>query len=320
MYAQLQLQMEMEPIAPTIIICCVSGGKDSVFALLQILKKYPIGGEVRVIVHHQVVLEDWPGTVEYNQRLCEQLGVPLVIEQALYYGFRCRVCGGKYLSAAKDKGQGKCPVVVQKRTEGNIRCRAVGQGELVSEINSLTSLMNWREAGPSPKTRYCTSYLKRDVFNKFARRERQNWGERPVVVLGERWAESPGRAKLPYLTPRSGMEWLLEWHPILHYRRIEVFRGLRAAGIEPHPCYKLQGMTESDMFETDTDGGARCSCRCCFYLSPEQLAVNANLPGNEQLFRDVVSFETTTGYTLKPGLSMQQILDGKRSTRTIKIR
>src|SRR5437868_154754 len=32
----------------------------------------------------------------------------------------------------------------------------------------------------------------------------------------------------------------MEWHPILHYRRVDSFRKLREYGIEPHYCYRVQ--------------------------------------------------------------------------------
>jgi len=37
------------------------------------------------------------------------------------------------------------------------------------------------------------------------------------MVLGERWRESPGRARLPMLRVRPNLEWMLEWRPILDY-------------------------------------------------------------------------------------------------------
>ena len=46
----------------TRVIVSVSGGKDSIAMLLQVLETVPCE---LVIAHHQIVLEDWPGTVEY---------------------------------------------------------------------------------------------------------------------------------------------------------------------------------------------------------------------------------------------------------------
>jgi 3'-phosphoadenosine 5'-phosphosulfate sulfotransferase (PAPS reductase)/FAD synthetase len=67
-------------------------------------------------------------------------------------------------------------------------------------------------------------------------------GNNPLLVLGERWLESEERAKLPELRYRAGLQtgWMLEWHPILDYRRIDSFRKLRENNIEPHYCYRAQ--------------------------------------------------------------------------------
>ena len=48
------------------VIVCVSGGKDSVVALLAALAIY---GRERVVAHHCLVEEDWERTVEYIQGL-----------------------------------------------------------------------------------------------------------------------------------------------------------------------------------------------------------------------------------------------------------
>jgi hypothetical protein len=67
-------------------------------------------------------------------------------------------------------------------------------------------------------------------------------GPRPLLVIGERWLESDDRARIPELRYRAGLEagWMLEWHPILHYRRIDSFCKLREYSIEPHYCYRVQ--------------------------------------------------------------------------------
>ena len=58
----------------TTIIVSLSGGKDSTAMLLYLVAHY---GPERLIVHHQVLPEDWPETVPYVRELCARLGVPL---------------------------------------------------------------------------------------------------------------------------------------------------------------------------------------------------------------------------------------------------
>src|SRR5215469_14338027 len=83
------------PDDPTVVVS-MSGGKDSVAALLAALERY---GIKRVMAHHQVILEDWPGTPEYCQQVCDFLGVPLYMSQAQYYGRECSQCAKRFLSS-----------------------------------------------------------------------------------------------------------------------------------------------------------------------------------------------------------------------------
>ena len=58
------------PVSPSCIVVSLSFGKDSFYALLEILKKYR---HVPIITHHQAILEDWPGTIEYGVRSAHSL-------------------------------------------------------------------------------------------------------------------------------------------------------------------------------------------------------------------------------------------------------
>ncbi len=201
------------PDDPTVVVS-ISGGKDSVAALLATLETY---GSQHVLAHHQVILEDWPGTPEYCQAVCGFLGVPLYQSQAHYYARECNGCAHRSLSSDPEP-----------------HCRVCGcrEATLIMLVRSILDLVEWRKMWPSAAVRFCTSYCKRDVFNAWARRNWHLLGPAPVVVLGERWRKSPGRARLPVLRHRPSLEWMLEWRPILDYRRIEAFRACRAYGIK----------------------------------------------------------------------------------------
>ena len=62
------------PKHPSRVIVSTSFGKDSIAALLLALEVF---GSDLVAAHYQVVEEEWPGTLEYGQRVCDDLGVPL---------------------------------------------------------------------------------------------------------------------------------------------------------------------------------------------------------------------------------------------------
>jgi len=67
----------------------------SLASLILALERF---GPELVVAHHQVVLEDFVGTVEYCRSVCHFLGVPLSLSQGDYNSFLCLGCGRKHLS------------------------------------------------------------------------------------------------------------------------------------------------------------------------------------------------------------------------------
>jgi hypothetical protein len=152
------------PDRPSHIVVSHSGGKDSTLMLALMVEQF--GGQVPITVHHQVLPEAWEGTVEYTQQTCDRYGVPLIVEQAHYHGYECPLCGNRWLSAAPKV---KCTI---RRTAAGSRGCGAEMGIVVAHIRGLVDLMNWRKMWPSPTIRWCTSYLKRDLYNKWIRRNR----------------------------------------------------------------------------------------------------------------------------------------------------
>jgi tRNA(Ile)-lysidine synthase TilS/MesJ len=108
------------------VVVSLSGGKDSVAALLIALETFDPD---RVMAHHQIILEDWPGTQEYCQAVCDRLRVPLYMTQAVYTGYECCQCGQRYLTSASE------PV-----------CRACSSREarFLMQVASVLDLVRWR--------------------------------------------------------------------------------------------------------------------------------------------------------------------------------
>jgi hypothetical protein len=108
---------------------------------------------------------------------------------------------------------------------------------------------------------------------------------------------------------------MTDYHPILHLKRIEVFGGLREREIEPHWSYKAQGMTDADMYETDVEGGPRCSCVCCIYLTPENVAQNLVMDVNQQLTEQLIDSEERNQYFFREGLSIKTLINRTRTPK-----
>lgn len=272
------------------VIVSVSGGKDSIVCLLLALAIY---GPENIIVHHQRIPEDWPGTVDYIQAVCALLGIDLYISQAHYTGYRCTTCGEHYLTSEPQPYHRAC---------------GSREGTFIITVECLLDLVTWRKMWPSLDVRFCTSYLKRDVWNMWARRNKALTGPAPILILGERWRESKGRAKLPYTRGRSKMEYVTEYRPILHFRRIDVFRAMRDASIEPHYCYKAQGMTDQQMYEEDHEGGPRMSCVICFLKPEEQLRASYQTEQGRPLIDQGIQIERSIGHTLQHHRSLESMV------------
>lgn len=156
---------------------------------------------------------------------------------------------------------------------------------------------------PTSKLRWCTSYFKSRACDVWLRENRAALGARPVLITGERHAESPGRAKLPAWQWRFGTKhdevlWLrpvidLCWH---HAVQMSV-----DAHVPIHPAYEWQGETLDAMLDGDRDerGRARLSCACCIFTHQRhiQAALTAQPAIVAPFVRDIQQFEADTGYT-----------------------
>ena len=210
-------------LRPTSVIVSFSGGKDSFLALLEAIRSF---GRAVVSAHYQEIEEDWPGTKEYGAAVCAQLGIPFYTSRGVYHGYRCIDCGHTYLFANPEQAVCRPPKGCGSRRH-----------EEIALIDSVHDLIRWREKFPSDAIRFCTKYMKGAVWDAWARRNTHLLGERPVLVLGERWAESRRRATLPWIQPRHGFVRVTEVHLILDRSRRDAFRAHRDAGITPHYCY-----------------------------------------------------------------------------------
>ena len=264
------------------IIASLSGGKDSVAMLLYLVEHY---GPGHVIAHLQVLPEDWPETVPYTQDLCGRLDVQLVAQQIIYEHV--------------GDGTGVRTWAIIDITDP-LHIVPWGQDGVIAGITDLAMRRHWPS---SPATRYCTTYFKVRVLNRWIIDQQRTMalGKDVVVALGERWAESPRRAKKVEWWPRAKCQrraynvW--NWLPVISWSRRRVFRILRDHSIEPHPAYHHQGMADWQMYDQDTEGGPRTSCRFCIYATKSDICHQMQIETNKPLTKRIERIERITGRT-----------------------
>jgi hypothetical protein len=217
---------DFRSLNPTKVCVAFSVGKDSFDALVEAISTF---GLTNVIAHYQEIEEDWPGTKEYGAEVCARLGVPFYTAKGVYHGYRCLKCGHTYLFADPQKAYCRPPQGCGSREK-----------EEIALVDSVHDLIRWRRMFPSDTVRFCTKYMKGAVWDAWARRHTELLGARPLLVMGERWAESRRRGQLPWINQRHGMSHVTEAHLILDHSRRDAFRAHRNAGIKPHYCYALK--------------------------------------------------------------------------------
>jgi hypothetical protein len=84
--------------------------------------------------------------------------------------------------------------------------------------------------------------------------------------------------------------------------------GWEGGVLDVHPCYYSQGLTREQMLDENIEGGPRMSCVFCFYNTDRQLQINGQLPQNRELLESFISIEEETGYTIRNGVSLKQIV------------
>lgn len=278
------------------IIVSLSGGKDSTAMLLYLVEHYE---PERLIAHYQVLPEDWPETLPYVQDVCARLSMPLVAQQMVY-------------EPVGDGTGVRRMDVVDVDTPGHI----VPWGT-PGAIAGITDLALRRQWPPTPGCRFGTAFFKVRLLDWWIIQQQRTMalGGDVIVALGERWAESPHRARKVELWPRPRCQrkayrvW--NWLPVIAWSRRQTFRRIRDWSIDPHPAYRAQGMADWQMYDVDAEGGPRTGCRACLYASHADLCHQALVEANRGLFERVHFVEQITGRTWWiDGRTARQYLDG----------
>jgi 3'-phosphoadenosine 5'-phosphosulfate sulfotransferase (PAPS reductase)/FAD synthetase len=271
------------------ILIALSGGKDSVGALLFLLEaKVPPD---RIELHHHAVdgegpsFMEWPSTTAYCRAIANAFQLPL------YLSWRA---GGFEREMLRNTAP-TAPVIFE--TPDGTRHSAGGNGPLGTRLKFPQVTANLQQ-------RYCSSALKIDVLAAAIRSQDRFTGQRTLVVTGERAEESRARANYASFEPhrtdtRHGNRkprHVDHWRPVHHLREDEIWRLLQRHGILPAPAYRL--------------GWSRFSCLSCIFGGPDQWATLRLIA--PAWFHRIATYESRFGCTIHHRRSIGELADRGR--------
>ncbi|GAB4200636.1 MAG: hypothetical protein OHK0022_21900 [Roseiflexaceae bacterium] len=302
--------------SPTAVVVSASGGLDSDYAALWARRRW---SDVPLVLWHaHLPLMDWEETLPHLRALATTLGkCRLVAVQAVY-----ALTGERTPTGCAATTLRHCHIV-----EDGDRWFGPAQDDDPDVLLTLLDFAQRARQGQPPTTRrrWCTSYFKVRLFDTWARERRVKLGDRPLLLSGERWPESPARAQLPPWEWREAISlqpghcqwpegWQLAWlRPGIAQPLHAVARAVLDAGISLHPGYLAQGETPETLCDPARDerGRARLSCRVCIYSQTRHLQ-HALVHHPEQVrpaIDAVRAYEAATGYHWRQRESLAPLTD-----------
>jgi 3'-phosphoadenosine 5'-phosphosulfate sulfotransferase (PAPS reductase)/FAD synthetase len=281
-----------------LIVCCFSGGKDSLAALLDVLDRCREAGvpPSRVEAWHHLVdgddpngLFDWPVTDAYCAAVCKALGV--------VYRRSWRVGGleGELLKEnARSKG------VAFENPSGGVTVVGGTNGK-------VSTRRRWPAKTHDLKVRWCSGHGKIDVCNSAIANDPRLHNAKVLVVTGERRDESDARALYATALERNGTtknRRVDHWRMILDRDEAWVWDKIRRHRVRPHVAYFL--------------GFGRVSCLTCIFHDADGWAsVKDVAPAR---LERVALREKELGHTINPpekperlGLTVVEMADAGES-------
>lgn len=208
------------------VIVSVSSGKDSLMLMLWAVRNIP---KHKLICVHAKIDLDWAETLPLVKRQCKAMGLPLIVVEAV------------------------------DKTGATIGFLDVLQRPRIDRKTKLVK----ENMFPFGEARWCTAILKTGPIDKVVRKYSGN----VLVLIGERHQESNARAKLAAWRPDKDLSAptknrrVVKFSPILKMLEVDVWKEIKAEGLEIHPCYGW--------------GVSRASCAICIYSSDKEIALAA---------------------------------------------
>lgn len=256
------------------IIISESGGKDSMACLFYLLN-LGVPSE-KIELWHQCVdgrgadhvdLMDWPVTESYIEAVGQHFGIQTV------YQWRQ---GGIYNELMrKDSLTGD----VYYTTE---------QGEIIhlpTKNGKQSTRLKWPAMSADLRVRWCSPYVKIDVFRRVLNNHLKYKDKKVLVVTGERREESPNRAKYAEaeIHPCNSKSRLVHaWRPVIDWSEQQIWDEYETRKFLPHPAYIL--------------GWNRTSCFGCIFSTADLWAMMREIA--PERFNQLVELERELNHTI----------------------
>lgn len=259
------------------ILVAFSGGKDSIACLLHLIE-LGVPRHLIELHHHEVdgviPIMDWPVTPAYCREVAKAFDLPIYFSGKL----------GGFLREMQRKDFPTAAIRFQDPD--------TGQEKMVGGYGPNGTRGKFPQVSADLRVRWCSAYLKIDVFAAMIRNSPRFTGKRTLVITGERAEESKARSNYPRFEPhrtdlresKQSQRWRLldHWRPIHGWAESEVWAIIQRHGVVPHPAYQL--------------GWGRLSCRACIFGSPNQWVTLDHL--YPDAFSRIVQLERDTGQTI----------------------
>lgn len=267
------------------IIVMVSGGKDSLAALLDLLDRGVDRARIECWHHgidgdHRVGggLMDWPITPAYSVAIAKHLGIRH-LTQYREGGFEAEML-------RKDSATGE---VLYENLDGEmVRIKA--------KRATKNTRMKFPQVSGDLSVRWCSAYLKIDVARRVISNDPRLKEGKYLLITGERREESAARAKYAEVEEHPGTNkarLVTQWRSIVDWTESEVWAIIKRRGINPHPAYSL--------------GWGRVSCLACIFGNRDQWASVRQLA--PRMFGRIATFEKKFGTTIKRDESVLEAAD-----------
>ncbi len=259
----------------------LSGGKDSLASLFTLLDQGVPASKIELC--HQSVdggendldFMDWACTESYCQAVGDLLGIPV--------SFQWRSGGFHGELMRKDSLTGD---VYFQNSDGRIV-------HLPTKNGKANTRRKFPALAADLRTRWCSAYMKIDVFRRALNNDKRFEGKKILVITGERREESPARSRYNETEAHvcdSRKRLVHSWRPVIDWTEQKIWDAYEKRRFAPHPAYLL--------------GWNRTSCLGCIFSTPDLWAMMRELFPDR--FYQLVEKEKELGFTIDPKFTLEE--------------